>query len=878
MTGQDRPTSEPDRNGVTGLAPTVDVDRSGLSEHGLDLRERIALAGNVSETQLIDWICSDQIRGWDKGRRIPAEAYLALYPDLEAEGKAAFEVVYSEFMLRESMGEAPSLEEFTWRFPRLADRLRRQISFHRVLTSDELADDGSARAAQTLWGSPDSGAALPGAPEIPGYRILGELGRGGAGVVYRARQLMLNRLVALKVIQAGHHALPDAVERFRAEAEAVARFQHPNIIQVYEVGEHEGVGYLSLEYAGGGSLADLIAGTPQDPDESAALLETLARAIHYAHQSGIVHRDLKPANIVLTENRLPKITDFGLAKLLEQEVGATVSGTIVGTPSYMAPEQLLGPSHEIKPAADVYALGAILYELLTGRPPFKGATPLSTLDQVANQEPLVPSKLQRSTPADLETICMKCLEKDPSRRYHSAEALADDLRRYLDGRPILARPTPLWEKAVKWARRHPGLASALAGVALAILVVFAGTLYYNGLLRASVQAERQAKEDSEHNAQIALEQRNLALQALDKLVFEVQERLGETPATRSLRQSLLNTAILGLDEIAASTEAIPPNMSRAVAHQKLGEIYLQLGQTTVAARQLAQGAHLAEELAVASPKDLAVKESLSRACIGLGEIDLGAGHTELALGHFSRVVELCEEIIEADAGRSGARRGLIEAYVRLGRAHGFHRTFDEARGWFQKARSLAERWCADEPASAEPLAMLAWSYRKIGDIDKLVRDLDAAVSDYQEAIAVGRESMKSHAADRETKTHLATALNDLAGVLLARRDLTAALPPAAEAETLFADLVATDPEHARTRVFLVHAQYDHARALRDSGQYSQAASVFRRTIDSLARVPAERRAERTGPDFLKLEVLRRSLAECESAALEPTVKRGQERH
>jgi serine/threonine protein kinase len=862
---------------MTGLVPTADLDSRGLSEHALDLRERIALFGNVSETQLIDWLCADQIRGWQNGRRIPAEAYLALYPDLDAEGKAAFEVVYSEFMLRESMGEEPCIEEFTWRFPKLADRLRRQIAFHRVLTSEELEDLDGTRSASTLSGQPDSNASLPGAPEIPGYQILGELGRGGAGVVYRARQIMLNRLVALKVIQGGHHALLDAVERFRAEAEAVARFQHPNIIQVYEVGEHEGIGYLTLEYAAGGSLANLIAGTPQDPRESAALLETLARAIHYAHQSGIVHRDLKPANIVLTESRVPKITDFGLAKLLEQEVGATVSGTIVGTPSYMAPEQLLGPSREIKPAADVYALGAILYELLTGRPPFKGATPLSTLDQVANQDPLVPSRLQRSTPADLETICMKCLEKDPSRRYHTALALADDLRRFLDGRPILARPTPLWEKAVKWARRHPGLASALAGIAMAILLLFAGTLYYNGLLRASVKAERRAKEDSEHNAQIALEQRNLALNALDKLVFEVQERLGETPTTRSLRQSLLNTAIVGLDEIAANAEATPPNTSRAVAHQKLGDIYLQVGHTEAAARQLAQGARLAEQLAVASPKDLAVKESLSRARIGLGEIDLGAGHTAMALDHFNRVVELCEEIIEADPGRPGARRGLIEAYVRLGRAHGFHRTYDDARGWFHKARSLSERWSAEEPRNPEPLAMLAWSYRKLGDIDKHVNDLDAAVSDYQKAIDVGRASMKSHAIDRETKTHLATALNDLAGVLLARRDLTAALPPSAEAETLFAELVAADPESANTRVFLVHAQYDHARVLRGSGQFSKAVLVFGRTIDSLGRVPAERRGEHS-PDFLRLDVLRSNLAECESAALKSAGQRAEKPH
>jgi tetratricopeptide (TPR) repeat protein len=760
MTGQDSCSNEPDGLGATGLGAGAGPDRPSFSGRCLDIRERIALADNASEEQLVEWLCVDQIRGWQSGQRIPAEAYLALLPTLHAESPAAFEVVYSEFVLRESMGESPSLEEFTWRFPKLADRLRRQIALHRVLTSDGVAEAAGASPSRPVLGEfAKDGPVFEGGPDIPGYQILGELGRGGAGVVYKARQLSLNRLVALKVIQAGQYAIPGAVERFRAEAEAVARFQHPNIIQVYEVGEHDGLGYLTLEYAAAGSLETAIAGTPQDPRASAALIEELGRAIQYAHECGIVHRDLKPANIVMTESRLPKITDFGLAKLLEQERGPTVMGTILGTPSYMAPEQLLGFTSEIPRAADIYALGAILYETLTGRPPFKGATPLSTLEQVANQEPLLPSSLQRHIPRDLETICMKCLEKNPSRRYTAAEDLADDLRRFLDGRPIVARPAPNWEKAVKWARRRPGLASGLAGVTMAIAVFVAGTLYYNARLQASVRTAQRAKAEADRNAQVALEQRNLALKALDKLVYEVQERLGETPATRVLRRSLLDTAIAGLDELATSTEATPPDMSRAVAHQKLGEIYRQVGRSEEASRQLEQAVGMAEQLAAAAPEDLAVKDCLSRCHIGLGELKLLANQSDQSLRHFRRVVDLCEAISLAGIRRPGSRRGLLEAYVRLGRAHGFHRDYKQARDWLRKARTLAESWSADEPGSAEARAMLAWSYRKIADIDKLSGDLDAARADYLKAIAVGRESLKAYPADRETKTHLATALN-----------------------------------------------------------------------------------------------------------------------
>ena len=305
----------------------------------------------------------------------------------------------------------------------------------------------------------------------PGFRILGELGRGGMGAVYKAWQVRLKRVVAVKVIRADAYADSGAAARFQAEAEAAARLQHPNIVQVFEVGEHEGSAYLVLEYQAGGGLDRRLAGMLQDPDDSARLIETLARAIHYAHQNGIVHRDLKPANVLLTDDGIPKISDFGLAKLLERDDRLTQVGDILGTPSYMAPEQVRGDSDGISPATDVYALGAILYEMLTGRPPFKGTTPLSTMEQVSSIEPLAPGKLQRHTPRDLNIICLKCLQKEPRRRYASALDLADDLRRCLDRQPILARQTPTWERAWKWARRRPSAATALLSILMATMLI-----------------------------------------------------------------------------------------------------------------------------------------------------------------------------------------------------------------------------------------------------------------------------------------------------------------------------------------------------------------------------------------------------------------------
>jgi eukaryotic-like serine/threonine-protein kinase len=305
-------------------------------------------------------------------------------------------------------------------------------------------------------------------PLVEGYEILGRLGQGGMGVVYRARQHGLERLVALKMIRAGSHAAPEHLVRFRIEALAVARLRHPNVVQVYDIGQAEGLPFVALELLEGGSLESRIAGTPQPERESAELLTTLAGAVAAAHRAGIAHRDLKSANVLFDLDGTPKVADFGLAKRLDEDDGQTHSGQVMGSPSFMAPEQALGQGRVVGPAADLYSLGAILYEMITGRPPFKGASAMETLYQVVHDEPLPPSRLRPGLSRDLETICLKCLAKEPHRRYPGAEDLAEDLRRFLDGSPILARRTGPRERLWKWARRQPA-AAALAGFALVVL-------------------------------------------------------------------------------------------------------------------------------------------------------------------------------------------------------------------------------------------------------------------------------------------------------------------------------------------------------------------------------------------------------------------------
>ncbi|HVS37256.1 MAG TPA: SUMF1/EgtB/PvdO family nonheme iron enzyme [Gemmataceae bacterium] len=355
----------------------------------------------------------------------------------------------------------------------------------------------------TLAAEPDATSPLGGPkvaavdrpiPNVPGYEILAELGRGGMGVVYKARQLSLNRLVALKMILAGSYASADGLARFRREAEAVASLQHPNIVQIHEVGECVGAPYITLEYVEGGTLAQQLGGAPQPAQQAAATAETLAWAVESAHRRGVAHRDLKPANVLVAADGVLKITDFGLAKRMEDDAGHTRSGEVVGTPSYMAPEQAQGRRKKCGSACDVYALGAILYEMLTGRPPFRAPTAMETLLQVLSDDPVPPRRLQPKTPRDLETICLKCLQKDPARRYTSAGALAEDLRRFQAHRPIQARPTAWPERGLKWVKRRPVVAALTAAVTLVVLAAtatswaLAGWAFYE--LNAAQQADR----------------------------------------------------------------------------------------------------------------------------------------------------------------------------------------------------------------------------------------------------------------------------------------------------------------------------------------------------------------------------------------------------
>ena len=487
------------------------------------------------------------------GESARVEEYLSRFPAPQAEEAETLELIALEYRVRLDCAERLTVAEYLERFPTLRDTLPAVL--------------GPLRRGPT---------------EVPGYEILDELGRGGMGVVYRARHLRLNRLVALKMILAGGHAGPAERDRLRAEAEAIARLHHPGVVQVYEAGECDGLPFVALELCTGGSLVRLLAAGPLPPRDADRLVEGVARGVQAAHSAQVVHRDLKPANVLLGADGAPKVTDFGLAKCLDGS-GQTGSGALIGTPNYMSPEQAAGRGKEAGPATDVYALGAILYECLTGRPPFKAATAMDTLRQVIADEPVAPRRLNAAVPRDLETVCLKCLRKESGRRYASAAALADDLNRFLDNRPILARPVGPLARGWRWCQREPALAISLAGSAL----VLATAAVVSTLFGLQAVTDRKL---AEANAGIATREADRSRDALERAMAADERLLWTVEREMTTHGTLDARSRQSVQDVAERFRGlIDRNGDRPEVRHRSGLARLRLGEAHYLLQEYPQG-------------------------------------------------------------------------------------------------------------------------------------------------------------------------------------------------------------------------------------------------------------------------------------------------
>jgi tetratricopeptide (TPR) repeat protein/predicted Ser/Thr protein kinase len=689
---------------------------------------------------------------------------------------------------------------------------------------------------------PQAPAAQGETVRISGYEILGQLGKGGMGVVYQARQTALRRIVALKMILHADHAGEDGRRRFQAEAEAVAQLQHPNIVQVYEVGQHDGLPYFSLEFCSGGSLEKQLGGTPWEPARAAALVEVLARAMQAAHQAGIIHRDLKPGNVLLTADGTPKITDFGLVKRLDMP-GYTQCNALVGTPSYMPPEQAGIGEGGVGPAADVYALGAILYELLTGKPPFKAASAMETVFQVLREEPVPVRRLQPNTPRDIETICHKCLEKDPRKRYPSAVALAEDLQRFQHGEPVRARPVGPVSRLVKWARRRPAVAGLLAAVLLVLIAGIAGTT--TAMLRAFAERdqkeqarqlavkERDEKEEARRQAELSRQKAELAgrqaRQALYTTTDEMLKDLLERQVQLTDRHRGFLKKVLAQHTAIAATTADGPEgrRIRADGYAQVGRINHQLGAFKEAEAAYREAIALLQQLADEFPREPKYRYDLASSSHHLAALlnDTGRpGGGEIA---YRRGLELQKQLAEEYPDRPGYRHELAQSQIHLGSLLAQTSRPKEAEAAFHDAVALSRRLVVDCPGEGDYHQDLTLSQNNLAVLLYQTGRPKEAEAVWRDAVAACKRLTTAFASVPEYQNHLATALMNLGNLL---RDTD----QPKEAQTLFGDavkiskrLAADFPNRPEFRSDLALCHYNLAILQHKSGNAKEAEAAWR---------------------------------------------------
>jgi tetratricopeptide (TPR) repeat protein len=605
---------------------------------------------------------------------------------------------------------------------------------------------------------------------------------------------------------------------------------------VYEVGDHQGRPFFSLEYVEGGALDGRLNGTPQPPREAARITKVLAAAIHTAHGKDIVHRDLKPGNVLLAADGTPKITDFGLAKHLGQDSNQTKSGSILGTPSYMAPEQAWGKPGVIGPATDVYALGAILYELLTGRPPFRAATPMDTMVQVISSEPVVPSRLQPTVPRDLETICLKCLRKEPGKRYGNALELADDLERFLNKEPIRARPTPWWERQWKWAKRRPAVAALVVIFAMLPALLMFTFIQWRGAAEARDQADRTAlREKSEHLR--AQEQVKNAGVALDRILDRVaSDRLARIPGFQEERRFIVEEVLKyyqSLLELKANAQDPTIRRETGRVYCRCLELYMILGRSDLAGAAGRKALELQESLAAEFPGWPEYRNDLAKTQIEYAASLAMENRIDQALRAYARALEISEQLTRESPKEADFQTSLALANINLGYFHMISQP-QQAEPYFRKALALAEQLQNGQPRSADYQVLLAWSCANLGRVFLATGRLNQAEQILEKSLAILKPA--GTAGPREAKGYdqvVADALICRGSVHFRKWQNSLAERKLQEGIKLLEEIHRGQPKFFPTRIQLGMAQMTLAGVWLVTNQNAKAEETYRQSLKLL---------------------------------------------
>lgn len=747
------------------------------------------------------------------------------------------------YLKAQEAGQTPDRQALLDSNPELASELREffadQDRLERLAASPLLPDTNRTPLPKRTNGGP--GSLLPPPPRSFGeYTVLAALGQGGMGVVWKARQRRPDRLVALKMFRAGDLASPTDVQRFRNEAEVIAQLDHPHILPVYEVGEHDGVHYFSMKLVEGGSLAAHPDSYRADPRSAARLLATIARAVHYAHQRGILHRDLKPSNILLDSEGQPHVSDFGLAKRVETDSSLTQSGTLVGTPSYMAPEQTSGNKGAVTTATDVYGLGAVLYALLTGRPPFVGETVLETMEQVKNREPVPPRRINPKVDRDLETICLKCLQKEPNRRYESAQVLAEDLERWLKGEPIRARRAGRWERLRKWVRRRPALASLIMVSILAVLGLLAGLLWHDAQLEEAARREHDQAEQARRERDAAEESRRWARQAVDDMYTEVAEKwLQRQPRLQPLQRDFLEKALRFYQHDAEQDGAVSAVQQRTgMAYYRLGGIQRMLGRHKEALEGDRKALTIFQKLHADAPQEAVYRYQLSACYHALGLELKDTGKLSEADQVLQQAIALCQRLLLDFPDRPQFRDHLAACRITHAGLLADTGRVPEAERAYRETLDMLEKSVGRSSADPKYRNTLATTYDLLSCLLVNIGRPREAEPIIRKALAILEKLATEHPGEPEYRGRWATNLQNLGTVLIRSGRAREAQEVYRQALTIETKLVADFPAVPGYRFDLATTQSNFGVLLRAAGQREEAMKSYEQAIAGMKTLAA----------------------------------------
>jgi tetratricopeptide (TPR) repeat protein len=795
-----------------------------------------------------------------------------------ADEPVLFDLV-EEMAARLQSDDAAAVEAWTAAQGVYAERLRRLLPTVRVM-----AELGSA-----------DGQAPPGPEDGPvagllgDYRIVREVGRGGMGVVYEAEQISLGRRVALKVLPFAATMDARHLQRFKNEARAAASLHHEHVVPVHGVGCERGVHFYAMQFIDGTTLAQAIRGLRDAGDGPAAspdagpnsdattapaaapptaesralgkahfrraaeLIAQAADALEYAHSVGVVHRDVKPGNLMVDAAGKLWVTDFGLAKL-DAAAGVTVSGDLLGTLRYMSPEQALAKHGLVDHRTDVYSLGATLYELLTLQPAVDGPDREEILRRIAFEEPAPPRKLARSIPAELETVTLKALAKDPADRYPAAAEMAEDLRRWLAGKPVQARRAGPWERAAKWVRRRPALAGLLAVSAVAVLGLVAGLAWHNAQLRDAAERERNQALEANLQKEEAQKQRAFARRAADKMYTQVAAKwLASEPGSEKLQREFLEEALRFYQELAREPDADPSVQKElANAYRRMGDIHLKLGRPAEAEQALGKAMALAEQLAAQHPDQADYQEDLASIYYQVGNLHKDTSRPQAGEEYFRRSLAIDRKLAALVPSVPRHRQQIGMALINLGAVllnTGRHREAEEA---WREARSVLEKVTAESPETAEyhftlggalnNLAILVAQQGKLGDARDLLED----------AIRHQKTALRINPRNKRALTFLDSHYSCLSEVLRRLGEPAKALTAMRESIAVAERLVAEFPETASHRSSLAQGQVALGQFYLNTGHPGEAEASFRSALATL---------EKAAADFPRVAVNKGMLAE-----------------